>query len=92
MKCIAKEIKVIYYVNSDDNTKGTLMAFPSDKDLRNNDTIEQIGKVLHESNFGDKMGISNSVAWELAYHGTAELSCQMGNYEFGIEEIPLFED
>jgi hypothetical protein len=85
-----KKIKVIYYVDMSDNTKGCLMAYPSDKELRNLETIDEIGKVLHEANFGDKIGISNSVAWELVYHGSAELSCQMGNYTFGFEEIELF--
>ena len=83
-------IKVLYYVDTDDNTKGTLMAYPSDKELRNLETIEKIGQVLHEANFGDRIGISNSVAYELVYHGSAELTCQMGNYEFGWEEIELF--
>ena len=83
-------IKVLYYVDTDDNTKGTLMAYPSDKELRNLDTIQQIGQVLHEANFGDRIGICNSVAYELVYHGSAELPCQMGNYEFGWEETELF--
>lgn len=82
-------IKALYYVDSDDNTKSSLMAFPSDKDLRNMEAIEQIGQVLHEANFGDKIGICNSVAWEVVYHGNAELICQMGTYEFGWEEIEL---
>lgn len=82
-------IKVLYYVDSDDNTKGNLMAFPSEKNLRNTETIEQIGQTLHEANLGDKIGVSNSVAWEVVYNGTAELTCQMGNYEFGWEEIEL---
>lgn len=81
-------IKVLYYVDSDDNTKSSLMAFPSDKDLRNMEAIEQIGQVLHEAKFGDIV-ICNSVAWEVAYHGNAELICQMGTYEFGWEEIEL---
>ena len=83
-------IKVLYYVDTDDNTKGTLMAYPSDKELRNLETIKKIGQVLHEANFGDRIGISNSVAYELVYHGSAELTCQMGNYEFGWEETELF--
>ena len=83
-------IKVLYYVDTDDNTKGALMAFPSDKDLRSLDTIEQIGQVLHEANFGERIGISNSVDYELVYHGSAELTCQMGNYAFGWEETELF--
>lgn len=82
-------IKVLYYVDSDDNTKGNLMAFPSEKDLRNTETIEEIGQVLYEGHFGDKIGVSNSVAWEVVYHGNAELICQMGTYEFGWEEIEL---
>lgn len=82
-------IKVLYYVDSDYDTKGILLAFPSDKDLRNMETIEQIGQVLHEANFGDNIGSCNSVAWEVVYHGNAELICQMGTYEFGWEEIEL---
>lgn len=82
-------IKALYYVDVDDNTKGLLVAYPSEKDLRNLETIEEIGQVLHEANFGEKIGISNSVAYELVYHGEAELTCQMGNYAFGWEETEL---
>ena len=87
---MSKNIKILYYVDADDNTKGVLMAFPSGKDLRNLETIEKIGQALFEANFGDKIGISNSVAWELVYHGEAKLLCQMGKYEFGWEETELF--
>ena len=82
--------KILYYVDTDDNTKGALMAYPSDKDLRDTETIEEIGQVLHEANFGEKKGICNSIAWELAYHGEAETTCGMGRYEFGWEETELF--
>ena len=81
------DIKVLYYVDNDDNTKGALIAFPSNKDLRNEETIKKIGEVLHGHGFGEKMGICNSVAWELAHHGKAELTCMMGNYSFSFEEI-----
>ena len=83
-------IKVLYYVDKDDNTKGTLMAYPSEKELRRLGTIQQIGQVLHEANFGERIGICNSVAYEIVYHGSAELTCQMGNYTFGWEETELF--
>ena len=83
-------IKILYYVDTDDNTKGSLMAFPSDKDLRNLEAIDQISKVLLEANFGDRTSVCNSVACELVYHGDAELTCQMGNYAFGWEETELF--
>jgi len=82
-------IKILYYVDTDDNTKGSLMAFPSEKDLRNLETIEEIGQVLHGANFGERIGICNSIAHELVYHGEAELTCQMGNYTFGWEETEL---
>jgi hypothetical protein len=36
------------------------------------------------------VNVSNSVVWEVVYNGTAELTCQMGNYEFGWEEIELY--
>lgn len=86
---MSKTIKILYYVDMDDNTKGSLVAYPSLKDLRNEETIKEIGNILHGANFGEKIGISNSVAWELVYHGEAELTCSMGNYQFGWEEVEL---
>lgn len=83
------KIKILYYVNMVDNTKGSLVAYPSDKDLRNEENIKEIGCILHEANFGDKVGISNTVALELVYHGDAELTCSMGKYAFGWEETEL---
>lgn len=91
MESMSKTIKIIYYVDVDDNTKGALIAFPSDKDLRDFDTIKQIGQALHNANFGEKIGISNSIAYEIAHNGSAEETFAMGNYEFGIEETELFE-
>ena len=37
-----KDIKVIYYVDTDDNIKTTLCAVPSDKDIRSKEVIEFI--------------------------------------------------
>ncbi len=84
-----KNIKVIYYVDIDDNTKGALCAIPSDKDLRNNDVVEDIANTIHGSGilrpyFHDDY---KEVAKGIAYH---ESYC-IGEYEFGIEEIPLLE-
>lgn len=87
---MSKTIKTLYYVDMDDNTKGLLMAYPSDKDLRNIETIQEIGEVLHSANFGEKIGICNSIANELVYHGEAETTCSMGRYEFGWEETELY--
>ena len=87
---MSKTIKIIYYVDSDDNTKGSLMAYPSDKDLRDFNTIEEIANTLVEANFGYKNNCE-SIAWEIAHIGCSETLCRMGKYEFGIEETELFE-
>jgi hypothetical protein len=50
--------------------------------------VEKIRDELEVCGFGRK-GVCGSVAWELAYHETAELECQMGRYQFGIEDVPV---
>ena len=82
-------IKIIYYVDNADNYKAPIMAFENSKELRDMEVIEQIGEQIELHNFG-KRGVCNSVAWELAYHGNAQLNCTMGQYNFGIEETELF--
>lgn len=85
-----KTIKVLYHVDIDDNTKTPFMAFESDKELRNIEVIEQIGEQIELHGFG-KRGVCNSVAWELVHNGSAVLTCIMGEYEFGIDEVELFK-
>ena len=85
-----KEIKVIYYVDTDDDVKTTLCAVPSDKDIRSKEVIEFIraeiygalSPILH-------IGISDceELAKSIAHYEIAEVF----EYEFGIEEIPLLE-
>lgn len=65
------------------------MAFESSKELRDMSVIEKIGAEIELHGF-DRRGVCNSVAWELAYHGNAQLNCTMGQYNFGIEETELF--
>ena len=36
------KVNIIYYVDTDDNTKGPICAIPSDKDLRDSSVIEKI--------------------------------------------------
>lgn len=85
-----KDIKVVYYVDIDDDTKGTLCAIPSDKDMRDNAVIdfiaEQIKSVFEpiHSLMGDH---AKELAKAIAYHEFADIY----EYEFGVEEIPLLE-
>ena len=85
-----KEIKVIYYVDTDDDTKTTLCAVPSDKDIRSKEVIEFIrceiygalSPILH-------IGISDceELAKSIVHHEIADAF----EYEFGIEEIKLLD-
>ena len=85
-----KDIKVIYYVDTDDNTKTTLCAVPSDKDIRSKEVIEFIrceiyvalSPILH-------IGISDceELAKSIAHYEIADVF----EYEFGVEEILLIE-
>ena len=87
---MSKTIKIIYYVHPFDNTKGALIAFPSDKNLREAKVINELANALWEGNFGD-MTDSKVIAWEIAHNGSAKTFCKMGEYEFGIEETELYE-
>ena len=87
---MSENIKVVYYVDNDDNTKGTLCAIPSDKDLRSNDVthfianeIKSVFEPIH-SLMGEH---SLEMAKAIAHHEFAE----MYEYSFGIEEIPLMK-
>ena len=84
-----KDIKIIYYVDSDDNTKGALMAFPSDKDLRTKEVRDEMARALVDANFGNQSHC-DTIAWEIAHNGMSETICGMGRYEFGIEETELY--
>ena len=87
---MAKDIKVIYYVDSDDNTKGTLCAIPSEWDMRTEGIINFIADEIL-SVFRDICHLKKNDAIELATtiaHHNYAASCE---YEFGVEEIPLFE-
>ena len=81
-----KDVKIIYYVDTADNYKSSIIAFDANKNLKSMDVIEQIGKTLEEHGFG-KRGVCNSIAWELVYHGSAHHECLWGKYDFGIEKV-----
>ena len=85
-----KDIKVVYYVDIDDDTKGTLCAIPSDKDMRDKEVVDFIANEIHAA-FASICHVtindSEELANAIAHHKYASV-CE---YEFGIEEIPLLE-
>jgi hypothetical protein len=85
---MSKNIKVVYYVDTDDNTKGCICAIPSDKDMRDPSVKLSISNEI-KSVFGTNSMVSihsNEIASSIVHYKYAS----MKNYEFGIEEIPLF--
>jgi len=83
-----EEIKVIYYVDTDDDTKGTLCAIPSKKDMRDSAVIAKIAEQIKNvfEPIHQLMGEhSEEIAKAIAHHEYAN----MFEYEFGVEEIPL---
>lgn len=87
---MSKNIKVIYYVDTDDDTKGTLCAVPSDKDMRDPKVVDFIANEIKSvfETIHHLMGEhSVEIAKSIAHHEFAN----MYEYEFGIEEIPLLE-
>lgn len=87
---MSKNVKIVFYVDTKDNTKGCLCAIPSDKDLRNSsviqnvaDEIKNVFEPIHHL-IGEH---SVNLATAVCHHGYSNIF----EYEFGVEEIPLIE-
>ena len=86
-----RQAKIFYYVDTKDNTKSPFAAAYDDSELRDNTIIQKLGEELEAAGFGKK-GECNSIAGELVYHGTAQHTCQMGIYEFGVDVVPMLPE
>lgn len=87
---MSKKVKVVYYVDTDDNTKTSLCAVPSNKDMRCQEVVSEVAEMICET-FAWNLLICDhctNIAESIAYHGFASIE----EYEFGIEEVPLIED
>ncbi len=85
---MTKKVNIIYYVDTDDNTKGSICAIPSDKDLRNSSVIKNVADEIKNvfEPIHHLMGEhSIDLAKAVCYHGYSNIF----KYEFGIEEVPL---
>lgn len=84
-----KNVKIVYYVDVDDNTKGCLCAVPSDKDLRDSAIISQIAEYIANHFTHRPLMVEHSLdmAMAIAHYEFAD----MYEYEFGVEEVPLLE-
>lgn len=83
-------INVIYSVDVDDNSKNTICAIPSGKDLRKKEVIDFIANEILNVYMGVchlNMDDCKEIAMNIAHHKYASC-CE---YEFGMEEIPMFE-
>ena len=87
---MSKNVKIVYYVDNDDNTKGYLCAIPSDKDLRDKliiqkvaDEIKSVFEPIHQLMGEHSVDLAKAVC----HHGYPNIF----EYEFGVEEIPLIE-
>ena len=87
---MTKSVNVIYYVDVDDNTKASLCAIPSDIDMRLPSVIEYIAETISDT-FSKFHALIEEhkieIAKGVAYHKTSNI----GEYEFGVEEVTLFE-
>lgn len=86
-----RDIKVIYYVDNDDNTKKTLCAVPTDRDMRNKNVIDLIADEIYHT-FSGILHFFKEDATELAQNIAHHNYAASREYEFGVEEIPLFEE
>ena len=87
---IEKKVNVIFYVDADVNTKESICAIPSDKDMRDKDIISKIAVEIECSGIlNDRMNRVDihSIASAIA-HG---YSCEAFEYRFGVDEVSLIE-
>ena len=67
-----KDIKVVYYVDTDDDVKGTLCAVPSDKDMRSKEVIEFICKEIYGALYHE---IADAFEYEFGIEEIPLLEC-----------------
>ena len=85
-----KNIKVIYYVDLNDNTKDCLCAVPCGKEMRNPDVVDMIAEQIKEV-FEPIHSWMREYSYELARVIAHNEFAKIFEYEFGVEEIPLIE-
>lgn len=80
------KVNIIYYVDTDDNTKGAICAIPSNKDMRSSVVIEKVMCAIIQSGIlAQFSGFAHEIAKAVTHHGFANLN----NYQFGVEETEL---
>ena len=87
---MSKNVNIVYYTDTKDNTKGFICAIPFDKDMRDKDIISKIANEIEESGIlNDKMNRVDihSIASAIA-HGH---SCEAFEYKFDVDDVPLIE-
>ena len=86
---MSKSINVIYFVDKTDNTKSPICAVTNDKDLRDIDFVANLTEELKNTFAHNSLTtiVAHSIALSIAHHKYAE----MKEYQFGVEEIPLFD-
>ena len=82
------KVNIIYYVDTDDNTKGSICAIPSDKDMRNQLILDKATECLEESGI---LGQYNMFAYDIIKAVTHHGFSNFGEYQFGVEETELLE-
>jgi len=82
-------INIIYFVDTKDNTKSSICAVPNNKDLRDADIVANLTEELKSIFARNSLTTihAHSIALSIARHKYAN----MGEYEFGVEEVPMFE-
>lgn len=82
------KVNIVYYVDTDDNTKGAICAIPSNKDMRSSSVIEKVACAIIESGIlAQFSGFAYEIAKAVLHHGFANL----GEYQFGVEETELID-
>lgn len=85
---MTKKVNIVYYVDTNDNTKGAICAIPSDKDMRSWHVIEKVTFAIVESGIlAQFSGFAYEIAKAVLHHGFANLN----NYQFGVEETELID-
>ena len=83
-----KKVNIVYYVDTNDNTKGVICAIPSDKDMRSWPVIEKVTFAIVESGIlAQFSGFAYEIAKAVLHHGFSNFA----EYQFGVEETELID-
>lgn len=80
-------MKVFFYIDKDGH-KTNFLSIESKRDLRGHRIMNYISEELERCGLGNK-GTCDTLAYDLAHNGQAQVTNDTGTYTLGIDDVPV---